>query len=127
MKLSKKVIIGTIITIALFGSLVWYGISSKSRPGQYDDFAKCLSGKNVKMYGAFWCPHCSNQKKTFGNSWQYVTYIECSTSDGRAQTQICQDQNIESYPTWESGDGKRLTGELTMLELSRLSGCALSQ
>ena len=30
--------------------------------------AKCLTSKDVKMYGTSWCPHCNNQKEMFGVS-----------------------------------------------------------
>lgn len=66
----------------------------------YDSLAKCLSDKGVKMYGAYWCPHCQNQKKAFGDSFKYINYIECA--DGQnGQTQICKDNGITGYPTWE--------------------------
>jgi len=66
----------------------------------YDALAKCLTDKGVKMYGAYWCPHCQNQKKAFGDSFQYINYIECA--DGQnGQTQICKDNGITGYPTWE--------------------------
>ena len=126
MKKSKVAFIVIFIAVGVLGLFLWFRPSS-GLPGQYDDFAKCLSEKNVNMYGAFWCPHCNNQKKLFGDSWQYMNYVECSTPDGRGQTQICKDQNIESYPTWEFPDGKRLSGELRMSDISRLSGCMLSQ
>ena len=35
------------------------------------------------MYGAYWCPHCQAQKKVFGESFQYVPYVEC-TQQNRA-------------------------------------------
>lgn len=43
-----------------------------------DSLAKCLSDKGVKMYGAFWCGHCQNQKAEFnGNLEKYNIYVEC--------------------------------------------------
>ena len=44
-----------------------------SAPGPYDDFAQCLTENDAKMYGAFWCPHCKEQKAMFGSSWKYVS------------------------------------------------------
>ena len=95
--------------------------------GKYDDFAKCLTANDAKMYGAFWCPHCQNQKKSFGSSWQYVNYVECSLPDGRTQTEFCKAQNIEGYPTWEFKDGSRLDGEVAFDVLAEKSGCPLPQ
>lgn len=93
--------------------------------GQYDEFAQCLSDKGVKMYGAWWCPHCATQKEWFGPSFKYVNYIECSTPDGNAQLQVCRDAGIEGYPTWEFQDGSRRSGEIPLDQLSLYSGCPL--
>ncbi len=77
------------------------------------------------MYGAFWCPHCQNQKEMFGDSWKYVNSIECSTPDGRGQVEVCQQAGITGYPTWEFQDGSRVAGEITLTGLSQKSGCKL--
>ena len=94
--------------------------------GDYSAFAKCLTDNNIKMYGAFWCPHCQAQEDMFGDSWKDINYIECSLPDISGQTKICEDAGIKAYPTWEFGNGKRIEGELTFLQLSQLSGCSLS-
>ncbi|MCI0503482.1 thioredoxin domain-containing protein [Candidatus Micrarchaeota archaeon] len=94
-------------------------------PGKYDDLAKCLSGKGTKMYGAFWCTHCKEQKEMFGKSWQYVDYVECSTPDGLSQLDICKAANITSYPTWVFADGTRHSGPVTSEQLAVKAGCPL--
>ncbi len=91
-----------------------------------ESFAKCLSEKGVKMYGASWCPHCQNQKKMFGEYWNYIDYIECSTAGGFGEASACIDANITGYPTWVFQNGVRKVGELSLDELSRLSGCNTS-
>ncbi|MEM4711314.1 MAG: peptidylprolyl isomerase [Candidatus Woesearchaeota archaeon] len=91
-----------------------------------DDFAKCLTEKEVKMYGAYWCPHCENNKKQFGESWKYVTYVECAVEgQPQIQTQACIDANIEGYPTWII-NGKKYPGEQSLATLARLTGCKLN-
>jgi hypothetical protein len=45
---------------------------------KYDTFAKCLTAHGAKMYGLYWCPHCIEQKKMFGESFRYVDYVECA-------------------------------------------------
>lgn len=92
----------------------------------YDDFAKCLSDKGVKLYGASWCPHCQQQRESFGASQKYLNYIECSTQDGKSQTTVCKDSNITSYPTWELADGTRLVGTQSLAKLSEISGCNMN-
>ncbi len=92
--------------------------------GKYDAFAQCLTDKGAKMYGAFWCPHCIDQKEEFGKSFEHITYIECS-QPSREQTPFCNQQNIQSYPTWEFADGSRQTGQVSFAELSRVTGCSI--
>lgn len=72
----------------------------------YDNFAKCLTEKGVKMYGAYWCSHCQNQKKAFGDSFKYVTYIECADPNSQGQLEVCTKAGITGYPTWEFSEKK---------------------
>lgn len=98
----------------------------KEATGNYDAFAQCLTEKKVKMWGAYWCSHCENQKKLFGGSFQYVTYVECGIQGNPSgQTQECKDAKIEGYPTWEFSDGSRLSGEQSFETLSGKTGCAI--
>lgn len=117
------IIIGVIIVIIL----VAYFMTTKSASadGQYDELAQCLSGNNVTMYGAWWCPHCNDQKEAFGSSFQYINYVECSTADGNAQLKVCIDAGINGYPTWEFSDGERKEGFVTLKELAFAGNCTL--
>ena len=121
----KKPIIGMLLIFAV----VIVGIFSLSlkekAPGKYDEFAKCLTEKNTKMWGAYWCPHCTNQKKEFGDSWEFVTYTECSLPGGSGQTEECNEAGIDGYPIWEFEDGERMSGEVPFETLAEKSGCEL--
>lgn len=112
--------IGAIVIIAVVAGYMLFKPSTN-----YDVFAQCVTDAGAMMYGAWWCPHCADQKKAFGGSFTYIDYIECSESDGRTQTAACASANIRSYPTWEFGDGRRLEGVLTFEDLSRLTNCPL--
>ncbi len=101
--------------------------SCSSGPGKYDAFAQCLTEHNTTMYGAYWCPHCLNQKEQFGKSWKYVNYVECSLPGNQGQTEICSKAGITGYPTWEFADGSRLSGEISLTTLSTKSGCSLTE
>lgn len=94
---------------------------------KYDGFVSCLNEKYVKFYGAFWCPHCQNQKSIFGSSAKNLPYIECSTPDGKGQLDVCKEKNVKSYPTWDFPDGTRLTGELSLQTLSEKTGCKITE
>ncbi len=69
--------------------------------GALGDFAKCLGQKGAVFYGAFWCPHCQDQKKLFGDFAKDLPYVECSDASGKEQLKLCADQNIKVYPTWK--------------------------
>lgn len=90
-----------------------------SAPSNLDSFAKCLAEKGLTMYGAEWCPHCQNQKKLFGSSFDFVPYVECPNTP-----KLCLDKGVNGYPTWIMGDNT-LVGEQTLAKLSELSSCQL--
>ncbi len=116
------------LVIVLFAGLIFVKkhsdktITETTTP--YDTFAQCLSDAGAKFFGAYWCPHCQAQKKLLQNS-KKLPYIECSTPNGQAQTQICIDENITGYPTWKFADGSIGDGEQTLEELSEKTNCAL--
>ncbi|MBU4579683.1 hypothetical protein KKB43_01570 [Patescibacteria group bacterium] len=140
MAMNKNVIIGVAGFFLIIGGAVYLnktnlGIGGatptpivSSGPSKYDNLAKCLTEKGAKMYGAFTCIHCKNQKETFGSAFQYVNYQEC-TVDGKAGTyaQVCKDAGIEGYPTWKFPDGAVKAGGVSFGELSEKTGCALPQ
>ena len=96
-----------------------------SAQSKMDAFAQCLAAKNVLMYGAYWCPHCKDQKDEFGKSFQYVHYVECAIP-GRppsVQTDACKLADIKKYPTWIFPDGERVEAVLPLAELAQKAGC----
>ena len=111
--------IGVIVIVIAMAMFV------QSAPSKNDAFAKCLTEKGAKFYGAFWCPHCKEQKDIIGSAMKYVNYVECSTPDGNGQLQVCTDAGIETYPTWEFSDKSRVTGVMELRELSASTGCLL--
>src|SRR3989344_3959499 len=111
-----------IVVSAVVATIVAAVIYVNTRPGQLDSFAVCLKDKGAVFYGAFWCPHCQNQKTMFGNSAKKLPYVECSNPSGSGQLQICTDKKIEGYPTWEFADGSRLTGEIPLSTLAEKTG-----
>ncbi len=91
-----------------------------------DAFAQCLTDAGAKFYGAYWCPHCQNQKRLLENS-KKLPYVECSTPNGQAQTPVCIDAKITGYPTWDFADGSRLDGEQTLETLAEKTNCSLPE
>ena len=82
-----------------------------------DAFAKCLAAKPAKMYGAYWCPHCADQKAMFESSFQYVPYVECGVPGSRDEAPFCKDAGIKHFPTWQFADGERQEGTLPLQTL----------
>lgn len=123
---TKLIFIWSIVGVAIIAG-IFFLVSTNSKPGRLDEFAQCLKDKGAVFYGAFWCPHCQNQKAMFGKSAKLLPYVECSTADGKSQFQICKDKNIEGYPTWEFADNSRESGEVSLSRLSEKTGCKLPQ
>jgi thiol-disulfide isomerase/thioredoxin len=117
-------LVGLAIILAI--GLSYFNEQADTGPGQYDELAQCLTQKGAKFYGAFWCPHCREQKKVFGNSAKLLPYVECSTPDATGQLQICIDKKIEGYPAWEFADGTFVTHGMTPQELADKTSCPLT-
>lgn len=115
-----KIIFAFLILIFTFLILIFNRLE-KGKTSKVDGvFTKCLADKGIVMYGADWCPHCQNEKKAFGDSFQFVSYVECPKDPNR-----CLSAGIAGYPTWILPDGKKLVGEQGPKKLSEASGCPL--
>lgn len=86
--------------------------------------ANHLSSSGAKMYGAYWCPHCAEQKELFEAGAEQLPYIECDPSGEAAQPQICVDKGVQGYPTWEI-NGQLYPGTQSIDTLAELSGYPL--
>ncbi|MES2930542.1 MAG: protein disulfide isomerase family protein [Patescibacteria group bacterium] len=108
MKKQTTFIVSVVVIILFVIGLGIFMNKQSQAPSKYDDFAKALTSGGAQFYGAFWCPHCKEQKELFGNAAQYLPYVECSNPN-QSVTQICKDEKIESYPTWKFKDGITLS------------------
>jgi glutaredoxin len=119
--MNKKIlfVIILIFLAIIFAAFYFYKPATTTNAG-LDNFAKCLASKNITMYGNYNCPHCLNEKKAFGSSFQYVLYVECTQKPNK-----CADAGIVGVPTWVFLDGKKLIGEQGLEKLSQESGCKL--
>ncbi len=117
-----RIAIYAVVIAALFGLAYYLGNRTQHK---YDGFAKCLSDRGVKMYGAYWCPHCAEQKEKFGASFEYAPYTECGIKgDLHGVSQVCKDAGIKHYPTWQfPPTGERVERVFTLEELSDRTGC----
>ena len=93
---------------------------------KYVGFAKCLGEKEAVFYGAYWCPHCINQKAMFGKAAEeFLPYVECDPRGKNSESQLCLDKKIDGYPAWDFADGERLDGEIALSVLAEKTGCEL--
>src|ERR1700693_4862358 len=117
-KIFTAVLIVVGFAVAIY--LGWRNLASRC-----DSFAKCLAAKQAKMYGAYWCPHCAEQKEMFESSFQYVPYVECGITGSRDEAPVCKDAGIKHFPTWQFADGERREGTQPLPALSTKTGCSL--
>lgn len=93
----------------------------------YDEAAKCLTEKGVKMYSSFRCGVCAKTKNMFGDSFQYIAEIECHPQGPNTEFERCLQKQITGTPTWILEPGgqevKRHTGFLSLEELEEFAGC----
>ncbi len=108
---NSRLIIFVLVMVAII-VMMTIVIRGSSTSGKYDTFAKALVKEGVAFYGAFWCPHCQEQEKWFEASRQKLTaeglYKECEHAD-RSRFPICDENKIESYPTWTFPKGISIT------------------
>lgn len=126
--------IGIIVGILVLFYAIYYALGKFTGnaviPGNElsEGFAKCLSEKNVKMYGAYRCPHCVNNKGMFGNGGKILVdlgiYVECDAGGDNPQPDVCSEKGVEGYPTWEINN-KLYSGEMQLNKIAELSSCTL--
>ncbi len=132
-----KIFLGVIVVLIL-GTIATAVLRSNSGPstpadsGKYDVLAQCLKDSGAVFYGAWWCPHCKDQKKLFGTSAKLLPYVECyAYPDTKNQLPVCRDKKIEGYPTWELKDGTRIPVEtsagVTLKTLAEKTSCTLPE
>ena len=88
------------------------------------DLALFLKEKGAKMYGAFWCSHCEDQKEIFGAGAE-IPYVECFPDGwqrGAPLDAACANVDITGFPTWILADGQRLEGDKSLKELAEKVG-----
>jgi len=91
----------------------------------FDTFAKCVASKQARMYGAYWCPHCLEQKEMFGASFHYVPYEECAIKGSSELATPCKMAGVKLFPSWQFGMEPPKEGVLSLEALADKTGCRL--
>ena len=82
--------------------------------------AKDLNSLDSRMFGAFWCSHCYDQKQALGyEAMQSIPYIECDRVGFNNKRDFCKEKDVPGYPTWEIG-GSLFPGERSLEELKEI-------
>ena len=82
--------------------------------------AQELKSLDARMFGAYWCSHCYEQKQRLGKeAMSNVGYVECSKEGLNSAVEMCKERNVPGYPTWEIG-GKLFPGEMYIDELENI-------
>ena len=96
-------------------------VRSESGPEQIA-LAEHLTANGAKVYTAYWCPHCHEQKELFGRqAAEKLTVIECAPDGRNSQRELCEAKKIEGYPTWEI-NGQLDSGAKPLAKLAEASG-----
>ena len=96
-------------------------ITTSSSP-QKIKFAKFLSDNNIKMFSAYWCPHCHDQKQLFGKkAVKELTIVECAKDGKDNQYQLCREKEIQGFPSWEI-KGEIFSGVKDLNDLAIMTG-----
>jgi glutaredoxin len=118
----RKIVIASLIVAAFAGT---YYLGLRKRTLRLNTFTQCLAGKQAKMYGAYWCPHCAEQKEILGSSFQYVPYVECGIQGSHEESEACIQVGVKHFPTWQFANGELREGTLSLQTLSEKTGCGL--
>jgi len=100
-------------TLGIYANVNGSAVANTNAPGQVGPAITTLSGESelqlarhltsigAKMYAAYWCPHCHDQKQLFGRqALALLTIVECAPDGRNSQTALCQEKKIEGFPTW---------------------------
>ena len=108
-----------IFMILISVGILSYTLYVRGQVGGYDDFAKCLTGKGIVVYGNDFCQYTGKQLNWFGSSEKYLNYVKCVDNK-----ELCDSKGVSITPTWEI-NGKVYEGVQSFEKLSELSGCAI--
>jgi uncharacterized membrane protein/glutaredoxin len=97
-------------------------ITTTSGPAEIA-LANHLKDIGATMYGAWWCPHCHDQKVFFGaEAAELIPYVECAEDGKNAQPNLCRaEPQVTGFPTWQI-NGEFYPGAQPLERLAELSG-----
>lgn len=117
-KKSILIYTGIVLTLSL---LVYFSIKHPSEDfseKEKEKLAKCLTEKEIYLYGSVNCPNCEIQKEKFGSAVEFITYINCYF-----ERDLCSRySDKKTYPFWGMGDSI-IKGPIPLKKLKEKTGC----
>jgi uncharacterized membrane protein/glutaredoxin len=93
--------------LAPLGAAFVFAMPAGGGAGFEAALARHLREKGAVMYGAYWCPHCTEQKALFGDAAKDLPYVECDKGGVNARPDLCEKAGVKSFPTWVMGNERR--------------------
>ena len=127
MKNRQKNLLIVAVLVLLIGSIAYFGDftteedtpSGNIAAGEMDSFIECLDDSNVKMYGAEWCPYCTELAESFGG-YDVVDpiWVECTEEQQR-----CEEEMIDSGVPEIQIEGEKYEGQRNPEAIGEAAGC----
>ncbi len=103
-----------------FGAAFIFAMPSQVGGGSEAALARHLRDSGAIMYGAYWCPHCQEQKALFGDAAHDLPYVECDPNGVNPRPDLCEKAGVKAFPTWVIG-GQRREGVQSLSALAEAS------
>lgn len=117
--LTKNKLVLSALVVAIITGTITFTIDNPTESKDYEQLAKCLTSKDVKLYGSATCPYTNRQLQTFGNASKYLDYVQCED-----RVDECIAVGIKEYPIWMINK-IQYPGEQPFEVLSKLAECDL--
>jgi len=75
--------------LTVLAALGAFAISPAGATPYQVTLARHLSSTGAVMYGAYWCPHCQEQKEMFAEAASMLPYVECDPKGSGARPDLC--------------------------------------
>jgi len=109
-----------IVILFIVVILAFQEVNTEGNNISLDAFAQCLSDRGAVMYGTYSCSFCRKQKQLFGDSFRFISYVECTQEPDR-----CVADGIDVTPIWLFPNEKKAIGLQSFEALAAETGCSL--
>jgi uncharacterized membrane protein len=97
----------TAAVLAPLGAAFIYAMPAGGGGGFEAALARHLREQGAVMYGAYWCPRCTEQKALFGDAAKDIPYVECAKDGVNGRPDLCEKAGVKAFPTWVLGTERR--------------------